>query len=77
MTKTRTTLTIESEVLTAVRVEAARTGRRVSDVIQSALRRDLGLDVLDRLWERADMSEDEAMVLAREAQSAVRPQHTA
>lgn len=72
MTKARTTLTIDEKVLTAVRVEAARTGRRDSDVIEAALRRDLGLDLLDRLWVSADLSEDEAMDLAIEGQKAAR-----
>ena len=52
----------------AVRVKAARDGRRDSEVIEDAVRRDLGLDVLERLWSRNDMDEDEAMTLALEAQ---------
>ena len=61
----------------AVRVKAARTGRRDSDVIEEALRRDLGFDVLDRLWERADMDEDEAMKLAVEEQHGARKKRRA
>ena len=53
-------------MLRAVRIKAARTGRRDSDVIEEALRRDLGL--LDRIWETADLEEDEALRLAVEAQ---------
>ena len=68
MAKTRTTVTLDERVMRAVRVKAARTGRRDSDVIEEALRRDLGFDVLDRMWERADMDEDEAMKLAVETQ---------
>jgi len=68
MAKTRTTVTLDERVMRAVRVKAARTGRRDSDVIEEALRRDLGFDVLERMWERADMDEDEAMKLAVEAQ---------
>ena len=68
MAKTRTTVTLDERVMRAVRVKAARTGRRDSDVIEEALRRDLGFDVLERLWEHADMDEDEAMKLAVEAQ---------
>ena len=60
MTKIRTTLTIDEEVWKAVRVRAARTGQRDSDVIEAALRRDLGFDLLERLWERSDMTDDEA-----------------
>lgn len=68
MTKVRTTLTIDEEIWKAVRVRAARTGQRDSDVIEAALRRDLGFDLLERLWDRSDMAEEEAMALALEAQ---------
>ena len=68
MAKTRTTVTLDERVMRAVRVKAARTGRRDSDVIEEALRRDLGFDVLERMWERADMDEDEAMKLAVKTQ---------
>jgi hypothetical protein len=56
----------------AVRVKAARTGRRDSDVIEEALRRDLGFDLLERIWQGADLDEDEAMKLAVEAQHEAR-----
>ncbi len=72
MTKVRTTLTVEAEVLRAVKVRAARTGKGDSQVIEEALRRDLGLDLLDRLWARNQRSEEEATALAVEAQHAVR-----
>jgi hypothetical protein len=72
MTKTRTTLTIDEEVLRAVKVRAARTGKGESEVIEEAVRRDLGLDLMERLWARNDMSEEEAMKLALEAQQAAR-----
>lgn len=61
-------MTLDDEVLRAVRVRAARTGRRDSDVIEEALRRDLGLDMLARIWATADLDEDEAMALALAAQ---------
>jgi len=73
MPKVRTTLTVDDEVLRAVRIRAARTGRGDSEVIEEALRRDLGLDLLERLWAAADMDPDEAMGLALEAQHATRP----
>jgi len=72
MAKVRTTLTIDDEVLRAVKVRAARTGKRDSDVIEDALRRELGLDLLDRLWARNDMSDEEATALAVEAQHRTR-----
>jgi hypothetical protein len=73
MSKTRTTLTIDEEVLRAVKVRAARTGKGDGEVIEEALRRDLGLELLDRLWERNDLGESEAMELAVEAQHSTRP----
>ena len=72
MPKTRTTLTIDEDVLRAVKVRAARSGKGDSEVIEEALRRDLGLDLLERVWERADLAEDDAAALAVEAQHATR-----
>lgn len=72
MPKTRTTLTVEDEVLRAVKVRAARTGKGESEVIEEALRRDLGLELLDRIWAHGAMSEDEATALAVEAQHRTR-----
>ncbi len=72
MTKTRTTLTIDEEVLRAVKVRAARTGKGESEVIEEAVRRDLGLDLMERLWSRNDMPEEEATTLALEAQEDAR-----
>ena len=72
VTKVRTTLTIDEEVLRAVKVRAARTGKGDSELIEEALRRDLGLDLVDRLWARNQLPEDEAIQLAVEAQHATR-----
>ena len=72
MPKQRTTVTLDEQVLRAVRVKAARTGRRDSDVIEEALRRDLGLELLERVWAKAGMDEDEAIALAVEAQHEAR-----
>jgi Ribbon-helix-helix protein, copG family len=72
MPKARTTVTLDERVLRAVRIKAARTGRRDSDVIEEALRRELGLELLDRIWETADLDEEEAMQLAVEAQHEAR-----
>jgi hypothetical protein len=71
--KVRTTLTIDDEVLRAVKVRAARLGIGDSDAIEQALRRDLGLDVLERLWQRNDLDAQDALDLAVEAQHATRP----
>jgi hypothetical protein len=42
-------------------------------VIEEALRRELGLDLLERLWQRDDLGEERALRLAVEAQHKSRP----
>lgn len=66
-------MTLDDEVLRAVKIRAARLGRGDSEIIEASLRRDLGLDVLDQLWAKNDLSEDEAAALAVEAQHKTRP----
>lgn len=72
MAKVRTTLTVDADVLRAVKIKAARSGKGDSEVIEEALRRDLGLDLVDRIWARNRLSEEEALRLAVEAQHATR-----
>jgi hypothetical protein len=72
MPKVRTTLTIAEDVLRAVKVRGARTGKGDSEVIEEALRRELGFDLLERLWQRNDLGEEEALALAVEAQHTTR-----
>lgn len=72
MPKTRTTVTLDSDVLRAVKIRAARSGKGDSEVIEEALRRQLGMDVMERLWKRNDLGETEAMDLAVEAQHQTR-----
>jgi plasmid stability protein len=75
MAKVRTTVTLNDDVLRAVKIRAARLGRGDSEVIEASLRRDLGLDLLDTLWAKSDLSESEATELAVEAQHRTRPTH--
>jgi hypothetical protein len=70
--KIRTTVTLDEAVLRAVRVKAARSGQRDSEVIEKALRRDLGLELFEGIWARAELEEDEALRLAVEAQHQTR-----
>lgn len=72
MPKQRTTVTLDERVLRAVRVKAARTGRRDSEVIEQALRRDLGLELLEQIWAKANLSEADALALAVEEQHKAR-----
>jgi hypothetical protein len=72
MAKVQMTLTVDEDVMRAVRIAAARTGKDDSQMIEDALRRDLGVDLLSRMRTRSQMSEDDAMALAVEAQHATR-----
>ncbi len=73
MRKVRTTVTLDEDVLRWVRVRAARQGKGDSQVIEESLRRDLGLDLLARLWDKNRMDNAHAMQLAIEAQHRTRP----
>jgi hypothetical protein len=57
---------MDEEVLRAVRIKAARTGKGDSEVIEETLRRDLGLDALAEIWARVEnpLSEKESLDLA-------------
>ncbi len=78
MPKTRTTLTVDEDVLRAVRIKAARTGKRDSQVIEESLRRDLGLDDLHEIWARVNpVSEAEGMEMAVSEVHAVREEQRA
>lgn len=72
MPKVRTTVTLDDEVLRWVKVRGARQGKGDSEVIEESLRRDLGLDLLQSLWQTNQMGEDEAMKVALEAQHSSR-----
>lgn len=60
----KTTVYLEADLLRAAKVWAARTGRKDYEVMEEALRGYLGLDVIENVWERSDLSEDEALKLA-------------
>lgn len=65
--RTKTTVYIDSELLRAVKVAAARTGKREYEIFEQALRRFLGWELLDRVPERnsPELDEEEALSLAR------------
>jgi gamma-glutamyl:cysteine ligase YbdK (ATP-grasp superfamily) len=78
MAKTRTTLTVDEEVLRAVRIKAARTGKRDSEVIEESLRRDLGLSTLQDIWAKViPISEKEGLELAYSELDAMRRERDA
>lgn len=73
MTKARTTVTLDEDVFRAVKIKAARTGKRDSQVIEESLRRDLGIDDLADLWAKVTPApEEEGLELAEDELRAMR-----
>jgi len=72
MARSKATIYLDPDVLRATRVQAARTGKRDSDVVEEALREYLGLALLQRIWEKADLTEEEALELAYDELHAMR-----
>lgn len=64
MVKKKTTVYLEDDVLRSARVMAARTGKKDYEVLEDALRSYLGMEVLDRAWANADLTDEEALRLA-------------
>jgi hypothetical protein len=72
MAKRKTTVYLDEEVLREAKIQAARTGQKDSELIETAIRSYLGLDVLDVVWSRSDLDEEGALRLAYEALDATR-----
>lgn len=73
MTKARTTVSLDEDVFRAVKIKAARTGKRDSEVIEESLRRDLGLDDLADIWAKVTpAAEAPGLKLAADELRAVR-----
>jgi hypothetical protein len=67
MAKEKTTLFLDEDVLRQTEAAAAGSGRDESEVVEDALRRYLGLGVVDRVWARNAenaLGPDEALALA-------------
>lgn len=80
MTRTRTTLTVDERLLRAARVEAARQGRRVYEVIEDALRDRYDLRAARDNARRPDapvLDDDAAMVVATGELQAMRAERSA
>ncbi len=60
----KATFYIDEDVLRAMRVRAARSDRRDSEIVEEALRTYLGFGTVEDVWSRSDLSEEEAMELA-------------
>jgi predicted transcriptional regulator len=67
-----TTLHLDDEVLQAARALAARTERDESGVVEDAVRSYLGLDVVQAVWTRSDLTEEQALRLADAEKHAAR-----
>ena len=66
MTKKKTTVYLDEDLLRSTQVMAARKGMKDSQVFEEALRSYLGTDLLARVWSTTDLPEDEAMQIALE-----------
>jgi hypothetical protein len=73
VSKIPTTATLDDDVLRAVKIKAARTGKRNSQVIEESLRRDLGLAELAEIWAKVTpAAEGEDMEVATDQLRAMR-----
>jgi predicted lactoylglutathione lyase len=70
--KIRTTIMLDEDLMRLLKDRAARQGKGDSDVIEESLRRDLGLEALERLWSKSTVNEKEAVQLAVEAHHSTR-----
>lgn len=75
--KKKATFYLDEDVLRAARVRAARADRRDSEIVEDALRTYLGFDVVEQVWARSDLAEDEAMKLAVTELHAMREENRA
>ena len=75
--KRKVTFYLPEALLRAARVRAARTDVRDSEVIEEALRSYLGFDLLEDVWARSDLDENQAVMLAVTEQHAMRAKRRA
>lgn len=72
MAKRRAALELDEDVLDAIRLVAAQTGRSENVIVDEALRSYLGLDPVAAVWKRSSLAEEDAMTLAYEELHAMR-----
>jgi len=73
MAKEKLTVYLSADIARAMRVSAARRGIKDSDLVEEALEEWLGIAASERSWARnADLTEEQAMELALQAQREVR-----
>ncbi len=73
MAKKKTTIYVDEEVLRDARIAAARAGKRDYEIVEEALKSYLGSGVLERIWSRTGLTDDEAMRLAVDEVHRFRP----
>lgn len=64
MARKKTTVYIEEDLLRQAKIIAARTGRKEYEVFEDALRQYTLRGLLEQIWARSDLSEQEAFDLA-------------
>lgn len=80
MAKEKATLYLDENLLRRTEAAAAGSGRDESEVVEDALRRYLGLDVVDQVWGRnaeSALAPEEALALAYEELRAFRAERDA
>jgi hypothetical protein len=60
MTRKKTTVYVEEDLLRSAKVLAARTDRKEYEVFEEALKSYLGFDVMEEVWQREDLPDEEA-----------------
>ena len=68
---------LSDDVADVVRREASRTGRSEAEVVELAVKRLVAPSILDRLWDRAELTQGEAMAIAVEEVNAARAERNA
>lgn len=60
----KTTVYIEDELLRAAKMAAVREGKKEYQVFEEALRSHLGIQALESVWSRSELTEGQALRLA-------------
>jgi predicted transcriptional regulator len=71
-TRRKTTVYLDEELLRGAKILAARTDRKDYEVLEAALRRYLGLEVLEQAWSRSDLTDEQGLAIAYEELDAMR-----
>ncbi|HGY09767.1 MAG TPA: hypothetical protein ENK37_06930 [Oceanithermus profundus] len=64
MERRKTTLLLDADLIKAVKIASARQGRREYQIVEEALRAYFGRDLLNEIWSRNRLEEEEALDLA-------------